>query len=290
MKRLIPILFVVPGLALAGEAIERRADMSATGKVTVINISGDIEISTWDRSEVELTGQLGDGSELVFDASGGDVRVEVEAEGRSGWGRGPEPTDLVLRVPRTADLDVTGVSADVRIADCGGAVVEAESVSGDVEVSGDVQRLELSSVSGDVEFRGRASRSSVESVSGDIDLQGVDGELEVSLVSGDISLVGGEFELGRFESVSGTLELEMSMSARGRLSVETMSGDVRLSLPPGQVGEFRAQTFSGDIRSEFGSPQREKTGPGTRLEHVEGDGGALLRVESFSGDIRIGHK
>lgn len=288
MKRLFPLLIAVPGIALAGESIQERADMSASGKVTVVNISGDIDISTWDRDEVELTGELGEDSELVFDVSGGNVRIEVETEDSSGWGRGPEPTDLVVRVPVGADLDISGVSSNIQIDDAGGDTLEAESVSGDVEVTGDVERLELTSVSGDVEFRGMATRSSVETVSGDIDLEGLSGELEVSLVSGDVSLIGGEFESGRFESVSGSLELDLGVSRNGRLSVETMSGDAILGLPSGQEGEFRAQTFSGDIRSEFGKAVRDRTGPGQRLEHVEGDGGAVIRVESFSGDIRIG--
>ena len=288
MKRLIPIFLAVPGFALASEAIQERAEMSASGKVTVVNISGDIDISTWDRAEVELTGELGDDSELIFEVSGGDVRIEVEAEKSSGWGSGPESSDLVVRIPVGADLDVTGVSSDIRIDDAGGDVLEAESVSGDVEVTGDVERLELASVSGDVEFRGSANRASTESVSGDIDLEGLSGELEVSLVSGDVNLIGGEFESGRFESVSGSLELELGMSRNGRLSIETMSGDVVLALPSGQEGEFRAQTFSGDIRSEFGTAKKDRTGPGQRLEHVEGDGGAVIRVESFSGDVRIG--
>jgi hypothetical protein len=38
---------------------------------------------------VHLTGELGDGSELDFSASGGDVRVEVEVEDGGRWGRGP---------------------------------------------------------------------------------------------------------------------------------------------------------------------------------------------------------
>ncbi len=286
MKILIPILLVAPGLVLAGEPISESADMAPDGKVSVVNINGDIDISTWDRDAVELSGELGDGSELVFEARGGNVRVEVEVEERQNWG-GPEPTDLVLRIPRRAEIDVTGVSSDIRIDGAGGATLSAETVSGDVEARGEVERLELTAVSGDVEFAGRARRTTVENVSGDVELDGLEGELEVSLVSGDVFLDGGAFDLGRFESVSGTLELSLEVRDGGRLSVETMSGDVDLALPAGQAGEFRAQTFSGDIRSQFGSPQREKSGPGTRLEHVAGEGRATIRVESFSGDVRL---
>lgn len=290
MKILIPLLLSMPALALAGQAIDERADMAPDGTVTVINISGEIDISTWDDAAVQLTGELGDGSELAFEASGGDVRVEVEVEDGGRWGRGPESTDLVLRVPRQASLVVTGVSADVYIDGAGGRSLEAESVSGDVEASGAVERLEISSVSGDVEFEGSAQRTVAESVSGDISLDGLNGELEVSLVSGDLELIAGTLDLGRFETVSGTLDLVLSVADGGRITVETMSGDVNLRLPDGQQGAFQAQTFSGDIRSEFGSPQKSQSGSGMRLEHEVGENGASIRLETFSGDVRLGHK
>lgn len=280
------MVLLLPGFAVAGQAIEERAEMAPDGRVTVINIAGEIDVRTWDRDALELTGDLGDGSELRFEAGGGNVRVEVEVEGRGGWG-GPEPSDLKLRVPVRAALDLRTVSADIFVDGAGGAAIEAESVSGDVDVRGDTDRLELTSVSGDITFRGTARRSAVESVSGDLELQGLAGELEVSVVSGDVDLEGGAFDLGRFEAVSGTLDLRLSIAPGGRFSAETMSGDVELAVPDDQSGEFRAQSFSGDIRSALGSPQRESSGPGTRLEHVAGDGDAQIRIESFSGDVRI---
>ena len=54
MKRAIAFTLLLPGLALAGEPISERADMAPDGKVTVINISGDIDVAAWDRNEVEL--------------------------------------------------------------------------------------------------------------------------------------------------------------------------------------------------------------------------------------------
>ena len=294
MNKRFTTWLVVPALALApvawaGEDIDERAAMDPTGKVTVSNVSGDIDITTWDEAEVHVTGELGEDSELIFEASGGDVRIEVEFLDR-GNRHNYESTDLIIRVPEAASLSVTGVSSDVTIRGSRGEALRAESVSGDVDVMAEVERLDLTSVSGDVMFQGDASRTSVETVSGDVELMGLEGELEVSLVSGDVDLRAGVLSRGRFESVSGSMELEMEVASGGRVSVETMSGDATLMVPSSQSGEFRAQTFSGDISSRFGSPQREEHGPGSRLKHVEGDGDATIRVESFSGDVEIGHK
>lgn len=286
MKRAMVLFALVPGLALAGEAINERTDFAADGRVEVTNITGRIEVSTWDRNEVELTGQLGSESELVFERSGDQLTIKVEADS-GGWFNSPEDSDLFLRVPVGASLELTGVSADLSVTGSTGEFIAAETVSGDVDVRAESQRVELTSVSGDVRFRGSALRTSVDSVSGDIELDGLSGELEVSLVSGDADVRGGEFSLGRFESVSGTLELSLSVADGGRLSVESMSGDVILNLPADQQGSFRAQTFSGDVRSDFGSPQKEKNGPGMRLDHKAGNGSATIRVENFSGDVRF---
>jgi len=66
-----------------------------------------------------------------------------------------------------------------------------------------------------------------------------------------------------------------------------MSGDVNLSLPSSQQAEFTAQSFSGNIRTDFGKSARVSHGPGVVLEHRQGDNGARIRLESFSGDISI---
>ena len=66
-----------------------------------------------------------------------------------------------------------------------------------------------------------------------------------------------------------------------------MSGDIQLSLPSSQKAEFTAQSFSGSIHTDFGNSTRVSKGPGVMLEHREGENGAKIRLESFSGDISI---
>lgn len=274
------------GPALAGTDIDETRALDADGSVYVGNVAGDIEISTWDRNEVRLTGELGDDSELEIDSSGSRFRVEVITEDKHHWGNHDE-TDLYLKVPARANISVNGVSSDITVTGAGGEELSAESVSGDVEVEGHVRRLELNSVSGDVVFEGSASRTSAETVSGDIELHGLSGEVEATLVSGDVNLRGGTFSRGQFESVSGTLELELGVEDGGRLTVESMSGDVNLRLANGTGGKLSAQTFSGDISSDWGSVDRAEHGPGRHLKTTMGEGNATIRVESFSGDIEI---
>jgi DUF4097 and DUF4098 domain-containing protein YvlB len=184
-------------------------------------------------------------------------------------------------------VEVESVSADIDIDGSQGESVVTHTVSGDVEVSASTQRLEIHSVSGDVEFQGAVSRSSVETVSGEISMSGVSNEVSISTVSGDVSLIAQEVGRGRFESVSGELKLELSVSDGGRLTSDSMSGDTVLRLPASQKADFIAQTYSGDIQTDFGMAASVSKGPGNALQYKEGSNGASIRLESFSGDIHI---
>ncbi len=271
--------------AQASTAVDETRSVPADGRVQVENLAGSIEITGWDRNEVHITGELGDGvEELEIVESPTGVTVIVRNRENQ---RFVEETDLQLRVPAAARLIAEGVSADITVRDLDGGSLDIATVSGDIDVSARAQRVEIESVSGDVAFRGHASRIEVETVSGEIELAGVEGEVQASTVSGDVELEAGSVSIARFESVSGDVIASLEVTGGGRLSADSMSGDVRLTLPGSQQGEFSAQTFSGHIRSAFGKVDKGGRGPGRRLHHREGSGGAIIEVESFSGDIRI---
>lgn len=287
---LLPILlgFVslsVPVAALCGDEIAQTLAMPADGLVSVENVAGSVEFVTWDRSEVEVSGEAGNSVDRVeIESTSNGVQVRIVNKKNKHHVDG---TELVLRIPEGASVEAETVSADISLSGSRGQKVVLRTVSGDLEVDAKPQRIELHSVSGDVEFEGSVSRSAVETVSGEIVIVGATGEVSANTVSGDVSLEAGEVSQGRFEAVSGDLILALSLADGGRLSCDSMSGDVTLSLPSSQQAEFTAQSFSGDIHTDFGESARVSKGPGVMLEHREGDSGAKIRLESFSGDISI---
>ncbi|MEJ8569493.1 DUF4097 family beta strand repeat-containing protein [Elongatibacter sediminis] len=283
---IVAVLALLPmGIALAGTEIDETRSMPADGRVQVDNLAGSIDINAWDRNEVRITGELGDGvEELEIGESAQGVTVVVRNRRNQ---RYVEETRLHLTVPVAASIIAEGVSADISVSGLDGGRFDLSTVSGDIDVEARAARVDVESVSGDVTFRGRTSRISVETVSGEIDLAGVDGEVQVTTVSGDAELEGGTVTVARFETVSGDLDADVDVAGGGRLSADSMSGDVRIVLDDAQQGNFSAQTYSGDIRTDFGAVDAGSRGPGRRLNHREGDGGAIIEIENFSGDIRI---
>ncbi len=279
----LALLFPLSGLS--GQKLDETRDMAVDGHVLVENMAGSVEMTVWNKAKIEIKGDLGDDVEKVeISATDNGIQIRVRNQRKR---NNIDDTDLYLRVPLGASIEVETISADIDVNGSVGESIVINTVSGDVEVEASPRRLEIQSVSGEVEFAGSVSRSSVETVSGDISLSGVHGEIEISTVSGDVSLIAEDIDRGRFESVSGDMKLDLAVSDNGRLVSESMSGDFVLRLPEAQQAGFVIQTYSGDIRSDFGQSVKVSKGPGSVLKYHEGNNGALIRLESFSGDIHI---
>ena len=277
-------LFVAPAALLADTAVDESRSMASDGTVYIEDEIGDIRIEGWDRDEVRITGYISDDvKELEIKESGNGIRIRVEYYDR----RSLDGSELEFMVPVNASVEAESVSGDIDASDLSGEDLELSTVSGDLYVRADVEKLSLNSVSGDVDFSGDASRVEIETVSGEIELDGVSGELDVTTVSGDVTVDGGMLSSGEFEAVSGEIELYISLEDGGRIDVSSMSGDVDLYLPGDQEAEFFAQTFSGDIDSDVGRVTKTRHGPGSKLEHQEGNNGAVINLNSFSGDVTI---
>lgn len=284
LKCALVLSVCLPWVAMAAETVDKTWHVAVDARITVENTAGKIVVQGWDRNEVHLIAELGKSvKNLDINESSSGLQIHVENRNE----RNTDSTDLLLKVPVSALIDVTGVSADIQISGLDNAKVKARSVSGDVEVQAISDSVSLESVSGDVRFNGKASRISAESVSGDIKLTGVSGMVDANTVSGDIEMTAGELESGKFETVSGDILLTAELSGNGKLGAQSMSGDITANLPSTQSGSFKAQSFSGRISSDFGTISEAAHGPGSHLKYIVGKSGAEIKLESFSGNIRL---
>jgi DUF4097 and DUF4098 domain-containing protein YvlB len=285
-KACVLAALLVPHTAMAAEDIDSSYDIPGDGLVRVENMAGSVSFTAWDRDEVHIRGRVADDVEEVdIETTSNGIRIQVRNKRNQ---RNIDGTQLHLKVPVGASIEAEGVSSDLSVGGSRGVSIMLTTVSGDVEVDAESERVELASVSGDVEFEGSAGRINAESVSGDVTLIGIREEVESSTVSGDITLEGEMISNGRFETVSGDLNLVLALAADGRLNCDAMSGDINLRLPGSQEAAFFAQTFSGTIQTEFGDPrQLSKSPSGSTLKASTGDNGARVRLETFSGDISI---
>jgi DUF4097 and DUF4098 domain-containing protein YvlB len=250
-----------------------------------------VAVTGWDRNEVEVRGELGDGTEkLEFSRTGQLTRVKVIMPKRSSHVEG---TDLIVKVPAGSSIAVNTVSADLNVRDVRGAQ-RLQSVSGDIQTGVASEDLECKTVSGNVRVTGSGQRSltTVMTVSGDAALERVAGEVNGNTVSGDLTVSMGETSRSRLRSTSGDLVVNGRLADDARLDFESMSGDVRVALAEPVSAEFDVSSFNGEISNCFGpKPVRtDEYAPGTELRFRQGAGGARVRIKTFNGDVQLCNK
>ncbi|KFN50943.1 hypothetical protein P873_04890 [Arenimonas composti TR7-09 = DSM 18010] len=279
--------------AFAATPIDETRPLAADGRVSIENLKGRIVVRAWDRPEVHIGGTLGDGVEkLAIGGSASSLSIEVEYP-QSGWffGRrdGGEPSMLELRVPAGASVSIDAVSADVDVSGMRGALLEVDAVSGDITLRDIAPReLRIDSVSGDVDARGDTRDLKIDTVSGDVTVSGnVRGRVAIDVVSGDVEVDAGTLDRLSFGSVSGDAELRLSLAPGGLVRADAVSGNITLSLPATTSARLAMETFSGRLTSPVGQVVKEEFGPGSHLNASLGDGDGDIRLESFSGNVRV---
>ena len=285
------MLALGPGLAWAGSDINERKPADAAGQVEISNTAGSVTISGWNRNEVEVTGEIGDGSErLEFTTTGKLTRVKVVIPKKS---FNVEASDLVIKVPVASSLFVNTVSADVRVSGIQGQQ-RLQTVSADIATEAAAEDVECKSVSGDVTVNGSGRRGllNITTVSGDASAAKIAGEVNGSTVSGNFNLGLGETMRSRLRSTSGDVAMTGRLLPDTRIDVESISGDVRLDLAGPADVEFDVSSFNGEIRNCMGpKPVRtDEYAPGRELRFREGQGSARVRVKTLNGDINVCRK
>ena len=230
--------------------------LAAGSVVRLHNLSGNVTVTAGAGDRVEVVG-VKRGNRRYFD----EITLEVvEIPGGvvvcSMYRRADMECDEdgfhvhESRRYRDRDRDFDDVSIDIVVRMPKGMTVSANSVSGDVSVTGAEGAVRAGSVSGNVEMlRLRATSVRASSVSGDvlvtIDALTGDGDLRFTSVSGNVTA-----ELPKtidadvtMRSVSGSLDTEFPLTLNGRMNRNSL--DARI----GKGGrELRVTTVSGDVR------------------------------------------
>jgi DUF4097 and DUF4098 domain-containing protein YvlB len=208
MKKLI---LVSAGLLLAApvsaEEINESLDASANGSVDIYNTSGSVTVEGWSRNTVEVTGTLGEEvEEFIFERKRDTVVVKVKpTKGKSSGGRSTS-SYITVRVPENSSIDVATISASIDVEGVAGEQ-ELQSVSGDVVTKVFAAEIEAETVSGNIEVAGNSKDMETEltSVSGSITVRDLSGVIDLESVNGRIKINGGSFSDAAMQTVNGRI-------------------------------------------------------------------------------------
>lgn len=279
---------VIPWSPLHAEkSIHESRPADPQGLVEIAAVSGSVEVSGWDRSEVEVSGTVGDKVERV-EVTGAAHRTFIRVVPRPAWGWGADSeARLNIHVPVKSAVSATVVNAGLKLTGIQGEL-QLQTVSGNVsgDVGGDVR---ANTASGDVWITARSAKTvELNTISGSIHLLGGGGEVEITTVSGEATIELAALSRGRFKSVSGDVTASLGILAGGQIDGESVSGDFRLTFPSAPSADFDVQSVSGSINNCFGpKPAESRHGSGSRLQFKNGDDHARVRIKTKIGDVQL---
>ena len=286
---IVAVLLAAAPLANAAQNLSKHATVAADAAIDVSNVEGRVDVTAWDRNEIELTAMLeNDKDRLEFEATERQVRIKIVRP--DDHSRVPHEAILTLKIPKGARISAETVSADITVAGVLGEQ-RLESVSGEVRTQAYDAPVKLSTVSGDGTINGAGGKAAltVESVSGLITASGIRGSYDGKVVSGGLTINLAAAERLNARSISGDIDAHAELMQNARVEMETVNGAIKFTMKPPVNAEFDMESFSGDIDNCFGQKARDKSryGPGSELSFTQGNGGARVSINSLSGDITI---
>jgi len=279
--------------AFSGETIDRTLDADPNGEIHIDIIRGDVDIKTWNKSQVHVEGSLDDASEeFIFKRSGNKTLIKVEIDhGFFSKNWNSDETDITIHIPADSSLHSTGVSTDFDITGVKGGI-NANSVSGDIDVDEALQEIDIETVSGDVSITDSEGKMQLATVSGDIQAFSNAIHFDATTVSGDVEAEIGLSDLIDLSSVSGDLDMDFELADGGRVDARTVSGDITLSFDNKVVNaRFDINTGpGGDIKNSITKDKAESSFIGSEnVRFKSGNGDGAVELETMSGTIEIRH-
>lgn len=268
-------LTMVFGLSLAVHAAEasRTFDqtypLESSQRLTVSNVNGRIQVSSWDRQEVRVQAVIhakGMSEEKVQETlkqiavkatpSSAGLKVETQYphhhDGFFAWLTGQHVSaevDYQLTVPRQTSL-------------------AAETVNGSVHLDQVAGKLKLSSTNGSIHVNGASGSIVADTTNGSVKIKHSQGSL-------------------RAETTNGAIEAELSsVDPKANLHLETVNGHIALTLPSDLGADIHAETVNGAISSDLPVTVQGRLSRREFNGKING-GGATVHLETVNGSIHL---
>ena len=280
---LAPAAIAAALLALQISHTDTTVAVRAGARLNVDLRGGSIDVRTWDRSAVRVAAAHSERVAVLVQGTEAVLNVRSEASrGRN------DIVDYQITVPRAMSLTLSGKSVEITVVGAEGEV-SAANHEGKISVSGGRGLVSLRSTNGEIAVANARARIEAQALNGDITVTDAAGDIEAESADGAITLTRVDATRVTATTVDGEITYEGPIRDGGRYTFTTHDNEIRLAIPAGVNATVTVATVSGDFHSDFPYEVREQRGRG-RFSFVLGNGSALLELESFEGDIKLGRR
>ena len=305
MSRHLPVLFAAPFLlALTGcdfedmaAAVNEKEDfhfnkpLKSGGHFRIENYNGSVEISGWEKDEVDISGTKYASTKAQL----AEIKIDVQSSGDSLQVRTVPPIErrgnsgakYIIRVPQRVLLDqVISSNGSIRIERVEGSAhvrtsnggVRTRSLTGPIDVTTSNGTIEISDLKGGAELATSNGTIKADNIHGSFQARTTNGSIDARLFDVPAgSTVKAQTTNGRVDLAFDVIKTDVRAS--------TSNGSINLQLPANVNARINANTSNSKITSDF--DVRAGTSTKRHLEGVVGTGGPTIELTTSNGDIRL---
>ena len=269
--------------------------VDASARLSLDNENGGVEISSWDKNEVEVNAVKFASSEAQLK----DVKIEASATPglislrtiRQRTLHGNSGARYTIRVPKHMTLDrihstngsitVEGVAAPVLL----------ESTNGALHFARIEGKMEGRTTNGSIELTSCVGDARVNSTNGKIEGDVERGVVDAKTSNGEITLKISK-ALGAVRATTSNGDIDLTLDEGHELRASTSNSAITVRLPAGANAELRARTSHSSVRSDFDVSRTTGGDSSEEREHKSlagqiGSGGPLMDLSTSNGSIRL---
>ena len=271
------------------ETIHEKTFTIQPGKnLSVETSSGDVTVTTWDKSEVYIkvlgNDKARDKVDFSFRNDDDEVSVKAKREGSFfNWFSSGIKLKFEIKVPAEFNTNINTSGGDIMIGEIRGNN-KLRTSGGDVWVKNTDGVLKVATSGGEINLNSNSGQMDVSTSGGDIKARDFKGDLSASTSGGDIYLKGSDSKIFA-ETSGGDITLDYSGINKG-IDLETSGGDINMKLPSDFNASASMHTSGGDIECDL-TANRAKKISSTRFEADLNNGGESLIAKTSGGDISV---
>lgn len=252
--------------------------------------SGDILISSWNKSEVNVKILGNDKAKEKVEFNFNESSDLIEVEAKYDWSLFMLVKGVKLRfeikVPNEFNIDAATSGGDIKIQNIKGKI-ETKTSGGDISASELKGEVEISTSGGDISCSNLNGDVSLATSGGDIKAIKFSGTLSVSTSGGDIQLSGSDSKINGSTS-GGDISLDYSGQNQG-IELTTSGGDISVKFPKDFNASANISTLGGDLKIDF-TGNNAVTISTSKFEADINSGGSSLILKTSGGDIVVKKK
>ncbi len=263
------------------------------GRIEVENFNGRVDIASWSRDSLEVSGTKSGPSQAQLEQLNIDVRVDggvafIHVDRPPGSWNGSYEVKLSIRVPKQTTISrVKTTNAGVGVEDIdGGGVIN--STNGRVALARVNGNYEVETTNGGIEIDQSQGSFRLKTTNGPVRGTIRTGSVTAQTSNGGIDLNLRHTQPGdpmRATTRNGSVVLSFGELNNNAITAETTNGGITLRVPESSNAQLTAETSTGHVQSDLplGGGASSKHGISGKL----GSGGPPIQLQTSTGSIHI---